>query len=264
MPHLMNRKLITIFIGLFWTSNLYGQIQNDVKKVLASLDFVEFKMYADNLSNGNNSLSSHWESLRDLTSDFQEGVFFFEKSVPDKENPAISSVYTFRVTLVATKTTIVYFELSEEKNKKVGNEWKPYFDPIEIFKDEKSFDNLKASFKSVFNSELNESGLFVTDFVYGEACGFVGTDPIGRQKINEWVLEKDKNKLLRWLTSTNTEKQVYAVDGLLQLKKEGGLMTDYEIKIINFIIHKKGTMFFCSGDSYWYQDITEVTKYLKQ
>tara|TARA_R110002020_G_scaffold200610_3_gene402942 strand:- start:137 stop:463 length:327 start_codon:yes stop_codon:yes gene_type:complete len=108
----MNRKLVTIFIGIFWTNNLYGQIQNDVKKVLASLDFVEFKMFTDNLSIENESLGTHWEHLRDLTSDFQEGVFFFEKSVPDKENPAISSVYTFRVNLVVTHSTIIYYELS--------------------------------------------------------------------------------------------------------------------------------------------------------
>jgi hypothetical protein len=263
MPHLMNRQLLTILIGLFWTSTLFGQVQNDINKVLASKDFVAFKKYADNLSSRENRISSNWECFRDLTTDFQEGVFIFEKSVPDKDNPAISSVYTFRVNLITTMTNIVYYELSEKKNKKVGNDWEPYYEPINNFKDEKAFENVKSTFKSVFQSDLNENELFLTDFVYGSHCGFAGVNPNGRQQIDNWVAEKNKAELLKMLKSTNTEKQVYAVDGLLQLKKSGVKLTDEEKKIINFICSKNGTMYVCSGCIHSRQDISSVTKKFK-
>jgi hypothetical protein len=264
MPHLMNRQLITILIGLLWTSSLLGQVQNDVKKILETKDFVAFKKYSDNLSNREKRISSHWECLRDLTTDFQEGVFIFEKSVPDKDNPAVSSVYTFRVNIITTKTTIAYYELSEKKNKKVGDNWEPYYEPIDNFKDSKAFDNLKATFKDIFQSDLNENELFVIDFVYGSHCGFAGVNPKGRQQIDNWVAEKNKAELLKWLKSTNTEKQVYAVDGLLQLKKSGVKLTDEEVKIINFICSKNGTMYVCSGCIHSRQDISSVTKNFKQ
>lgn len=264
MPLLMNRQLITILIGLLWTNSLLGQVQNEVKKILETKDFVAFKKYADNLSNREKRISSHWESLRDLTTDFQEGVFIFEKSVPYKDNPAVSSVYTFKVNIITTKTTIAYYELSEKKNKKVGDNWESCYEPFDNFKDGKAFDNLKATFKGIFQSDLNENELFVIDFVYGSRCGFAGVNPKGRQQIDNWVAEKNKAELLKWLKSTNTEKQVYAVDGLLQLKKSGVKLTDEEVKIINFICSKNGTMYVCSGCIHNRQDISSVTKNVKQ
>jgi hypothetical protein len=263
MPHLMNKQLLTILIVLFGTSILFGQVQRDVNKVLASKDFVAFKKYADNLSSRENRISSYWECLRDLTTDFQEGVFIFEKSVPNKNNPAISSVYSFSVNLITTKTTIVYYKLSEKKNKKVGTDWKSYYELIDNFKDDKAFEKVKSTFKSTFQSDLNENELFVTDFVYGSHCGFAGVNPKGRQQIDNWVAEKNKAELLKWLKSANTEKQVYAVDGLLQLKKSGIKLTDKEKKIIKFICSKNGTLYVCSGCMYNPQDIGSVTKRFK-
>ena len=256
--------MITILIGLLWTSTLLGQVQNDVKKVLAKKDFVAFKKYADNLSNRENNISSHWECLRDLTSEFQEGVFIFEKSVPDKDNPAVSSVYTFRVTIITTKTNIAYYELSEKKNKKVGNDWEPYYETIDNFKNDSAFSNFKSSFKNLYQLDLNEKELFVTDFVYGPHCGLVGTNPKGRQQIDEWVKAKNKTEILKWLKSPNTEKQVYAVDGLYQLKKAGVSLTKDEVKIINFVCNKNGTMYVCSGCIHSRQDIRSVTKEFKR
>ncbi len=263
MPHLMNRQLLTILIGLIWTSNLLGQVQNDVKKVLDSKDFVTFKKYADNLSNREKNISSRWESLRDLTTDFQEGVFIFEKSVPSKDNPAVSSVYTFKATIISTKTIIVYYELSEQKNKKFGNDWVPYYELIDKFKDNKAFDSLRVSFRSIYQTDLNENELFVIDFVYGSHCGFAGVNPTGRNQIDDWVAAKNKTELLKWLKSTNTEKQVYAVDGLYQLKKVGVKLTEEEVKIINKVCNKKGTLYVCSGCIHSRQDISSVTKKFK-
>jgi len=258
----MNRLLI-IFIGLLWTSNLFGQVQNDVKIILNTKDFIAFKNYADKLSNREKRINSHWESLRDLTTEFKEGIFIFEKSVPDNDNPAISSVYTFRVTIITTKTQIAFYELSEEKNKKIGNNWEPFYDTIDKFKDEKLYDSLKNSFKSIFQTELNENELFMTDFVYGEHCGIAGVNPKGRQQINQWVTNKNKTELLKWLKSTNTEKQIYAVDGLCQLKKAGTKLTDVEMKMINFVTKKSGTIYVCSGCMHSQDEIRNVTKKFK-
>lgn len=202
----MNRLPLIVSIVLLWACNVLGQVQNDVKKVLDTKNFVAFKKYADNITNGEKNIRSHWEYLRDLTPNFKEGVFIFEKSIPHKDNPKISSVYTFRVTLITTDKSIAYYELSEEKNKKVGNDWQPYYDPISEFKDEKLLGNFLNSFKSIFKSNMNFDDLFITDFVYGNHCGLGGLNPKGRQQIDEWVINKNKTELLKWLKSPNTEK----------------------------------------------------------
>jgi hypothetical protein len=263
MPHLMNRQLITILLIIFWTSDLFGKVQNDVNKVLASKDFVAFKKYADNLSKREKRVNSHWEYLRDLTTDFQEGVFVFEKSVPHIVNPSISSVYTFRVRLITTVQSIAYYEFSEEKTEKVGNTWEPYFEIIDSFKDDKLFDSLKNSFRGIFQTDLNENELFLTNFVYGEICGYVPMKPKGRQQIDLFVKNKDIDSLLHWLHSANTEKQIYAVDGLCQLKQMGVILNDKDLKIMTFVINKKGTIYFCSGCIRSRQEIKNVTKKFK-
>ena len=110
--NVMNKQILTILIGLLWASNIFGQVQYDVKKVLETKNFVAFKKFADNLSNKKKMINSHWECFRDLTTDFKEGVFLFENYIPNKDNPSISSVYSFRVTLVVTEKSIVYYDLN--------------------------------------------------------------------------------------------------------------------------------------------------------
>jgi hypothetical protein len=87
--------------------------------------------------------------------------------------------------------------------------------------------------------------------------------PKGRRQIDEWVADRNKSKLVEWLTSTNTEKQVYAVDGLLQLKKTGMKLSDDELKIMKFVIGKSGTIYTCSGCIHMHLNIEAVTKEFK-
>lgn len=259
----MNKKLISIFIGILCTIPLFGQVQNDVKKVLATMDFVALKKYTDNLTDKENQISLHWAYLRDLTTDFQEGVFIFEKSVPDVDDPETSSVHTFRVNLVTTKKNIVYYELSEKKHKSVGNDWQPYYETIDSFKNDGAFGELESSFKNIYQLELYEKDLFMTDFIFGSNCGIAGTSPEGRAQMDEWVQSNNKTQILKWLKSANAEKQVYAVEGLNQLKNAGTILTNDEIMMINYVCDKNGTIYVCSGCIHSREDIRRATRNLK-
>lgn len=170
----------------------------------------------------------------------------------------MSSMDIFRVTIIATNETIAYYELSEEKYKKAGDGWESYYDLIDKFEDRKLLDSLQKSFKRIFQADLNKSELFITDFVYGRHCGNAGVDPEGRQQIDEWVAKRDKSQLLKWLRSANVEKQVYAIDGLLQLKKVGLKLTAAERSIIKFVLNKKGSVYVCGGCMYYRQGISSM------
>ncbi len=128
----MNKLIAILLISAFLTNSTHAQIQNEVKKVLKTKDFVEFEKLSNNLTDRKKHLRSHWKYIRDLTFNFQEGVFFFTKSVPKKDNPSISSVYTYRVGIITTKTKIAFYELSEKKNKKVNNNRETYYEIIDI------------------------------------------------------------------------------------------------------------------------------------
>ncbi|WP_139959916.1 hypothetical protein [Flavicella sediminum] len=255
------KKLITFLIILILgTSNVLAQVQNDVKKVLETKDFVQFEKLTTNLTNRQKNIRSYWKSIRNLTYNYQEGVFFFEKSVPIKDKPGNSSVYTYRVRLITTKTEITFYELTEKKYKKTQGNWEPYYEIIDIFKDEVAYENFRKEFKTIFSTEINEEELFTTDFVYGTSCGIAGMNPRGRININKLIDKKDKSGVLEWLKSTITEKQIYAIDALYQLKNYGIELTNEELKIVEFISNKDGNIETCSGCSFYDRVIKDVTE----
>jgi len=256
----MKKLIAYLIISVFWTSNVLAQVQNDVKKVLETKDFTQFEKLSINLTDRKKNIRSHWKSIRDLTYNHQEGTFFFEKSVPIKDKPGNSSVYTYRVRLITTKSEITFYELTEKKNKKVKGNWEPYYEIIDTFKDEVAYENFKKEFKTIFSTEINEEELFTTDFVYGTNCGIAGMNPRGRININKLIDKKDKSGILEWLKSTITEKQIYAIDALYQLKNCGIKLTDEELKMVEFVSNKDGSIETCSGCTFYGRGIKEVTE----
>lgn len=259
MRHLMKKYNIAILVGLILTSNLFGQVQNDVKEALSKKDFVSFSSFADTLSNRENRITCHWTIFRELTADFKEGLFYITKSVPDSKNPGISSVYTYRVRLLTKDTTIIYYLLSEERNKKVKKKWVPYYDTLGYYKNDSLFSALQQSFLNSFDGELNEKELFIDDFVYGHDCGIIAQDPEGKILIDKLVTEKNKEELIKLLKSSNFEKQIYALDGLWQLKEIGFTYTTAELRIIRNVLKKKGTIFYCHGCPHSWSNVIIAT-----
>ena len=255
----MRNRAIIFILGLLWTSKLLGQVQNDVKEVLSKKDFIFFKNFADTLSSSEQKISCHWTVFRDITTDFQEGVFYIIKSVLDSKNPAISSIYTFRVRVLASDKTIIYYDLSEKRNKKIRKEWVPYYDTLDHYKNDSLFTLLRQSFFKSFDGELNETELFIDDLVYGQACGRIGEDPKEKMIIDNLVATENKEELFKWIKSTSFEKQIYAVDGLFQLKENGTIYSTEELTIIKNVLNKKGTIFHCRGCFHSWTDVKRVT-----
>lgn len=251
------------FLMLFLSASVKKEVQDEVREALASKNTVEFKVFADNLTDKETGIFGSWVYVRDITNDFQECVFFFSKSIADEKDPSVSIVSRFSVHLITTKTEIIFYEISARKNKKVGDDWEPYRDIRDAYKNEKRYSDLKRSFKEIFQVEFNDNDLFSDELIYGDGCWYGGTDPEGRQQIDTWVAGKNKSELLKWLTSANSVKQVYAVDGLIQLKKLGVELTDDEVRIIDFIRNKAGVIHVCSGCQFSEEEIKFVLKEIK-
>lgn len=266
----MRRYILAICLSLVVLTSLFlfykfnFQNKDDVRSILGTKDFKELEAFIEKLTK--EKRSPRWIYLRDLTYEYQEGIFEY-KEYEKNENGSITTSYDiFQIKLIVSGNKIIYYEYNIQKNKKVKYEWsdsfswEPYYITIEQFKNDIEFKLLKEEFNNVFYSDLNESELFVTDYVYGENCGVAAVDSNERTQLNYFVTKKEKNSILKWLKSTNTEKQVYAVEGLLKLEKSGVNLNNTEVEIINYITHKKGTIRMCSGCTYFDIAISKLTK----
>jgi hypothetical protein len=256
-----NTILTDTIIDHSWENDtsINGRKLKEVKKILQSKDFIKLQRYKEKGSDVN----IRWptgESLRDLIGSYREGIFYFENSIPDKTNQAICSVYTFRVAFIVMDNTLIYYEIGE---KKYTNQTLFHFTLIDKYKNEIEYNNLKNAFRAIYSAELNEKELFIESIIYGEHCGIAGTNPNEKDTIDKFVKNKDRNNLLNWLRSTNTEKQIYAVDGLFQLNKRGVKFTEKEMWMINWVLIKKGTIHSCHGCMYGNDEIASVVKKFK-
>ncbi len=264
----MKQLFIIILIFLF-TLNSFGQIEKEVNSILLKKDFIEFKSYCDKLldrtnKNWNNNIKANWVYLRDLTNDFQEGIIDINKTVPSKINKNTGREYTYRVTLITQDKQIIYYKLAEKKNKRLKRKWVEYYQPIDSYTNDSLFKDLKNKFSQTFGISLNEKELFIDSIVYGLECGFVRQDSKEKLEIDKYIKDNDKISLLKWLQSTNTEKQVYAIYGFCKLKQLYNVIpTNKEMELINAVMHKKGTILFCDGCDFGSEDISVIIAELK-
>lgn len=62
--------------------------------------------------------------------------------------------------------------------------------------------------------------LFEREFIFGDFCSFGGIETKGHKCIVKIVNSKDLSSLKKWLSSTNTEKQLFGFLGLYMLQKK--------------------------------------------
>jgi hypothetical protein len=247
------------------TFSSFGQVEKELADILLTKDYEKFKQFGDNLPADNypqkgDRISSYWKYFRELTKGFNEGIYFLEHSVPDSPFSAISTVYTFRVNIITTDHQIVYYDLAEQKNRKVDYGWEPYYISTQTYSNDSLYAILEKEFKIAYDTTLNKGELFTDSIVFGHRCGRCGVDPIWEERIIKWVAENSKTELIAWLKSTNTEKQIYAIEGLYYLRKKGNSLTKKEYKIIRSIKKKKGTALCCNGCLYTTRSIWSLTK----
>lgn len=238
----------------------WAQIQNEVNEVLEKKNFPEFETFTLNLKKNDNRRRCYWENIRQVTPSYREGTFIFEESFPKPNKPNNFSVYRYRVILITTDTDIIFYELSKIVHKKNAGYWDEDYELLHSFKNEFEYQTFKEEFQSLFLTEINESELFTSEFVYGRSCSIAGLAPKGRVLITKLIENKDKVEIIKWLQSTITEKQIYALEALYELKNCGITLTQAEYKMIKFVINKKGSMSVCSGCIYSKESISNVTE----
>jgi hypothetical protein len=256
-------KLTTLFISIIWTLTSAGQSLTEIKQLLADRDFVAFKRYIDTASSkytkatSGSNVRAIWDLKRDITPIFQEAIVDIDESFPDKDKPGISTVYRYRINLIATDKEIVYYDFGNKASKSAS--WDDFeLDVLDSLRNKRLMDSLQSSFSNNYATQLNWKELFIDTNVYGYACSIAGEMPDMRQELQIIISKKNYQILNDWLKSANTEKQVYAVDGLYQLKRKGYKLTGEQQKLISILKSKKGQLNVCRGCIYSSDSIGEI------
>jgi hypothetical protein len=192
---------LSILLFVFLTFKLFFQEKNDLPSVLSNKDFTELENCIKKLT-VQDEIRGRWIYLRELSPDFKEGIFEYYQYIY-KDGKKSDSYEVFQIKLITAENEIIHHEFSEQKNKKVKSDWsdsyiwKPYYVSIKKYKNEKKFSDLKTSFKSNFDAELNEEELFLKDFVYGENCGVAAMNSKERIELDDFVLKNDKISIFK-------------------------------------------------------------------
>ena len=260
-------KVLLSITVLLLTLQASGQSLKEIKQLLAAKDFIAFKTYIDTASkkytrvNPNSKVRAIWELKRDLTATFQECVIDADESFPSEDEPNISTVRRYRINVLATSKEIIYYDFAEKESNSAS--WDDFtLNITDSFRNDILLADLKKNFFNTYNNSINQQELFNNSNVYGSACSIVGQKPKMREENDVIVENKNIQLLTKWLKSTNTERQVYGIDGLYQLKKKGYKLTAEQLRLINIIKNKKGSLNICRGCIYSTDKISNIVKFI--
>jgi hypothetical protein len=242
-------KVSTLFIVLFLATQVAGEPLPKIKQLLNNKDFSSLKIYIDNPERSN--VNFHWQALRTIVGDYQEGIIRIEENVPSNDGTGGSLYNNYKVYLLADRNKIFYYKLIKTVYKNNGSEQSEKNEQtIDSSNDQKEYVSFENSFRKTYGVSLNHLDLFLTSIVYGSQCGIVGIDPEYMKQLNLLLQNNDIETIRHWLKSANAEKQLYALKGYRILVNQGYNMTEDEKKIISIVKRKKGTVLTCSGCLY--------------
>lgn len=264
-----NKYMKIIFLTILISFNLIsaGQSLKEIRQLLASRDFTSFEKYIDtamgrhNKRNNRSNISAFWELKRDLTPASQECALNVTVSIPSKKDLNIGTIYQYYITLLTNNGEIIFYNFSKKEG--YGPSYEDFtLQILDSFRNETLLNNLYKNFFTIYGDSLHRDELFYNSNVYGSFCSAGAQKPEMRLESDLIVSNNDSELLTTWLRSTNTEKQVYGIDGLYQLKEKGYKLTTEQIRLINIIKHKKGYLNICNGCVYSNGKITEIVRFI--
>lgn len=253
------RVISIIIILILSNTSLSAQSLPELKQLLSNNSLSKIDRYII-LTDSNHLGISYWIFLREIAPDYFEGVARFNIYVPPSKRDADGHNYTvYRLSLLSHKDSIIYYKIEKQITIRKSDRITVAYNPILIF-DNNQMAALDSSFTKTYHVPLNKAELFIDSIVYGRYCGFAATIIPQRRIINMLVKENNTKELQKLLRSSNTEKQLYAVDGLLQQKQKGYKIESEILELMNYIIRKSGTIQTCEGCIQGSQEISKVIK----
>ncbi len=157
---------------------------------------------------------------------------YFEYSYEARTSPG------YKICLLSEGDKIIYVKVLSAKKKIIEEQ-----DTVDV-------KHFYKNYTTFFEAKIKISDFFVDTVQYGRGCGFAGVDPPLRKKLKTLIATNNHKELSKWLQSPVTEKQLYAVEGFMELEKKGFKLSPLHKKLIDFIKIKKGKVRTCDGCIY--------------
>lgn len=203
------------------------------------------------------------EKCRSETKTYPDGLVFSDIGFPDEGKEPYSSleVYSYQGQIIKAKLVVycetmkcpgyvdssIYFSPAGLLAFKAG--WRKYLEVLS--KDHPYLPCLTVGFKNRddFMCLYGGTSSFVGPFGY--SCGIAGIDPNGRSSIMRLFDQKEYTAIRYILFAENLISEVYAAEVLLQLQREGMVLTPAERKKLASLQSDTRTISVCQGCEYY-------------
>lgn len=166
-------RFFLIILSLLLTIQSPGQAIDKLKDLLKGKDFTLLKEFADDHPRSNTDIS--WQLQREIIPGYQEGVITITE-YPLTGRDTDYTIHNYQIRLLSAGKSIFYYVFDTWYAKETGsNIWKSYDAVIDSFNNSEAYMDFRKAFLSAYGTVPDEKDLFITNIVYGSACGIVGT-----------------------------------------------------------------------------------------
>ena len=234
---------------------LFSQFDDILRRGLKSKDYNEFEKIVDSLKNSTDNHSTvHWVIQRELVPGIKESILSIEK-------PGKNTGVFVQVNLIAKNKSIVLYEL--KRTHMMEYVWPPADSLLEYSKNDSLYKELEFQFSVQFGRNINPQELFLDSVIYSVAARGCKSSTHFREKLSSLISSVDTIKLFSWLSSTNVETQLYAVEGFYQLKQNGFKLSALHSQIIKNILKREGVYRTCATNFISVRKISNFSKDLQ-
>lgn len=259
-------KVILILLFVFSISALNAQ--DEIDEIVTLLKNFKYQELSKGLESywekGTKKIQYRWDIVqeRELVNYYFEQIIEFNASFIEEGTNAIFDGYQLKIRLLKSKDgRIAYYKIV--KMKFVDSLYYPLEIIIKVDSNSTLME-LKEDFYNTYTRELELRELFNEEIKYGKNCGFSGDGPDFRKEFENILKTKDIKALSNWLKSATAEIQLYAIEGILRLHKEGMNFDKKDLDLIEVIANKEGTAFFCSGCITKSYQISDIIKRIRE
>jgi len=256
------KQIKILFLVIITLISCSEESSNPIIENCESFNYSKLEKSLDEYkTNSNEKNKNNWNVVleREIVDGFIEKIINYWNETQDENNEYIYHSTSYRIKIIEKNNKICFYEISKTN----GIFSEKVTENIIRKSTTKKLNVLNEIYKKVYKSEMDFKGLFQTNIVYGSHCGSAGVNPIYKTKLDKLIKERDIVTLIKWLKSSTTEIQLYAIEGIFELKDQMNI--DKEIfDLITIIENKKGNAYVCLGCIHRYEKITKIVSQIKK
>jgi len=236
--------LIILLINLIYPA--FGQKIDSIKVILSHRSFNQLDSFLTKINSDENHIFYKKGRNRQIIDSFSEITIKYEEWIADDSLNESFSSCEYLIHIITYSDSIIFLKVYDYINniQLKTEDTLFYIDTIFIEK-------LTSLYQKTYGRQISVADLFSEDVIYGETLYRFG--------FNEYIKSCNIEAIDKMLCSPTTELQIFAIDALFQLKKNGYKPTDTELKLIELIKSKKGQIMYLNSASCNLVDISKIT-----